>query len=179
MENNYKINRITNGQELEDLCKSIEGKYGKVIMFRLYNRDNFYEEYTSIEEMIEKNNDLSNIVKLTSSIGTTDKVISIEADFNNCLLNVKEINFSKTPVVQLQNDKELSQEELNELMSEENCDYYKFDNGIYVKYSWDTGLYYRSDSENNWVKDNWIISWFNDSEHNYEVIKKNESGARR
>lgn len=58
------------------------------------------------------------------------------------------------------------------LMREENCDYYRFDNGIYVKYSHKSRLYYKSIRNSEWIQDNSVLSWFMDSEHNYETVKR-------
>ena len=66
----------------------------------------------------------------------------------------------------------LPESEIEKLMREENCDYYRFDNGIYVKYSHKSRLYYKSNRNFEWIQDNSVLSWFMDLEHNYETVKR-------
>ncbi len=163
-----KIENLNDLRLIVDFCTK---KYGNIISIEMISYNNLYNKFWSIDELFKSyNNDqLLSIICIRLSIISNDgKALGIDIDKKNNLLYVKEyskeMNSQKNILTNLKNDYDISYDP--------NYTYYKFDNGVIVKYDNDESTYYKLDENNVWVNDNSVIRWFGDSEHTYEIYNK-------
>jgi hypothetical protein len=179
MKKQYKINQINKIQELVKIEKFINENYGNILKIRIYYPNNYYLQFNSINEMINKfsNDDLKQVDNIHMSVASVkDEVYSIEINLIEQILEVKKNEIeTKEKIIW----KKLTEEEENKLLDGDNCDYYKFSDGPYVKYDYNDNLFYVTDEDYNWIESSNIIAWFYDSEHEYEVIKKKKGNTKK
>lgn len=177
MNREFNIEGINNINELISLCDKLSSEYGSIISLRVFDKKGYYKEVNDIGDIgkdISKN-DIINSSKITMSIyNSKGEIYSVTIDTPEKKCTIIQIVLDESKAI-VETIETLSPEREAELISDQNYDYYKFDNGTYVRYSHENNLYYKTTKNYEWVQDNSVLSWFMDSEHNYDTLKKNSS----
>ena len=172
-----KINKIDTLSDLFAIKKYCEEKYGKIITIYLIKNDENYDAYSTFDEILEKYNDekYSEIKNVRFSIvSNLGHGIGVEIDKKNKLLSAKE--HVRGTVVSKPADEVI--DDITSIVDVKDSLYYQFDNGIMVAFDKNNNIYYRFDNAvNGWVRDNSIIRWFYDSEHDYVSVNHPKRGV--
>lgn len=139
--NIYTIDSINNVNEIISLFNKIKTSYGNITNIQM-NTNNSNISLNSFDDLIKINIDLNNI---TSFVFESDNKFKFNLDIKNKTLSVEN------------------------LKEDTNIIYYKFDNGLIVKYDRDKGALYYLDENKNWIYDNTLIEKI--YEDNYEQIE--------
>lgn len=169
-----RISKIDTLEDLKKLLKMIIIRYGEILSIEIIKKDSTYTKYWSLEEIYRSLDNISykNINKVRLSIlSKSGNSIGLDIYKNEQKMVIKQFESFNNEIFE-KDENESNIKLYEQFIMDGKYSYYKVDNKYLVRYNPNEGSYDILNN-NNWINDNSIIIWFYDSEHEIELLKKN------